>query len=148
MTRKVAINNCHGGFGLSLKAIEALAKLKGFGEVHHYSMSYEDRIYRKHSAEDAKYTKKYSGLNQYTFTENVGDSFTEEDVNDLFDKYILKLEYERDDKDLIKVIEVLGREADGPFSRLEIVEIPKDVNYQIEDYDGSEWVAETHRTWG
>lgn len=145
MTRKVAINKRHGGFGLSLKALEAIAKLKGLGELHHYSMSYEDRIYRKHSAGDRE---KFSRLNQYTFTENVGENFTEEDVDEFYNKCIFKLELERDDKDLIKVIEVLGREADGPFSRLEIVEIPKDVSYQIEEYDGLEWVAETHRTWG
>jgi hypothetical protein len=30
---------------------------------------------------------------------------------------------------------------------LEIVEIPDDVEYTIEEYDGLEHIAEKHRTW-
>ena len=30
---------------------------------------------------------------------------------------------------------------------LEIVEVPDDVDLYIEEYDGKEWIAETHRTW-
>jgi len=30
---------------------------------------------------------------------------------------------------------------------LAIVEIPDDVEYTIEEYDGNEHVAEAHRTW-
>ena len=54
---------------------------------------------------------------------------------------------ERTDPLLIKVIEELGKKADGQFARLEIVEIPDDVEWKIEEYDGSEWIAEKHRTW-
>jgi hypothetical protein len=28
-----------------------------------------------------------------------------------------------------------------------IVEVPADVDWYIEEYDGLEWVAEKHRTW-
>jgi hypothetical protein len=55
----------------------------------------------------------------------------------------------RDDPDLIAVIEELGCDAAGrDNSQLEIVEIPDDVEWQIGEYDGDEWVAEVHRTWG
>lgn len=54
----------------------------------------------------------------------------------------------RDDPAVIKIIEELKEEANGPYSDLSIVEIPDDVEWQIEDYDGVEWVAEKHRTWG
>jgi hypothetical protein len=27
------------------------------------------------------------------------------------------------------------------------VDIPDDVKWEIEEYDGNEWVAEVHRTW-
>ena len=30
---------------------------------------------------------------------------------------------------------------------LKIVEIPEGVRWEIEEYDGKEWVAEMHRTW-
>ena len=48
---------------------------------------------------------------------------------------------------LIKVVEQLGEAANGPGAKLKVVEIPDDVAWQIEEYDGREWVAEEHRTW-
>jgi hypothetical protein len=53
----------------------------------------------------------------------------------------------RNDKHLIQVIEELGKKASGNFSDLKIVEIPDDVDWIIQEYDGMEWVAERHRTW-
>ena len=53
----------------------------------------------------------------------------------------------RDDEHLIAVIELMGEEANTEFSELKIVDIPDDVNWCIEEYDGKEWVAERHRTW-
>ena len=41
----------------------------------------------------------------------------------------------------------LGIEANGTHANLKIVEIPADVAWQIDDYDGLEWVAEQHRIW-
>jgi hypothetical protein len=40
-----------------------------------------------------------------------------------------------------------GVNLDGQFSELKIVEVPDDVNWYIEEYDGMEHVAERHRTW-
>lgn len=48
---------------------------------------------------------------------------------------------------LIDVVETLGEKANGDFAKLKIIEIPDDVKWQIEDYDGVEWIAEVHRTW-
>jgi len=53
----------------------------------------------------------------------------------------------RDDITLIKVIERLGDVANDSLANLEIVEIPDDVTWKIDEYDGVEWVAESHRTW-
>ena len=61
--------------------------------------------------------------------------------------------YERDfcidraDPDLIAVIEQLGTEADGFCSKLRIIDIPDDVEWEIEDYDGYESIHEVHRSW-
>ena len=54
---------------------------------------------------------------------------------------------ERDDPYLIHVVEELGEKSWGVCSKLEIIEIPDDVEWTIEEYDGREWVAEVHRTW-
>lgn len=53
----------------------------------------------------------------------------------------------RDDKDLVEVVEELGGEASGGCADLKIVEVPDDVKWHIEEYDGLEHVAEVHRTW-
>lgn len=54
---------------------------------------------------------------------------------------------DRDDPDLIAVVEIMREKANGDHARLKIVEIPHDVEWIIEEYDGREWVAEKHRTW-
>lgn len=53
----------------------------------------------------------------------------------------------RDDKTLVDIVERMGPAANGLAVKLEVVEIPDDVDWQIEDDDGREWVAEKHRTW-
>jgi hypothetical protein len=53
----------------------------------------------------------------------------------------------RDDPVLIQVVRELGTQANAPVAKLKIVEIPASVEWQIEEYDGKEWVAERHRTW-
>lgn len=58
------------------------------------------------------------------------------------DRYI-----KRDDQYLVKVVRELGMSANGPYANLKIIEIPGDVEWHIEEYDGLEWVAEDHRTW-
>ena len=53
----------------------------------------------------------------------------------------------RDDAHLIAVVELMGRAADGGYAELKIIEIPDDINWYVEEYDGREWVAERHQTW-
>ena len=54
---------------------------------------------------------------------------------------------ERNDPQLIKVVESLGEAANGEHAELKIVEIPDGVEWTIEEYDGNESVAERHRVW-
>lgn len=56
-------------------------------------------------------------------------------------------EMQRDDPVLIKIVEDLGAEANGSYAKLKVVEIPDDVDWAIDEYDGKERVAEKHRTW-
>lgn len=58
-----------------------------------------------------------------------------------------EFEIARDNPVLIRIVEEMGNAANGRYSELKIVEIPDDVNWYIEEYDGLEWVAERHRTW-
>jgi hypothetical protein len=53
----------------------------------------------------------------------------------------------RDDEHLVAIVDEMGKEANGSFADLKIVEVPSDVAWQIEEYDGAEWIAEQHRIW-
>jgi len=60
---------------------------------------------------------------------------------------VSSLDIERDDPRLIQIVEELGEDAAGYGAMLKIVEIPDDVDWEINEDDGSEWIAEKHRTW-
>ena len=53
----------------------------------------------------------------------------------------------RDCPHLVAMVEEGGTDVDGIFSELKVVDVPDDVNWYIEEYDGMEHVAERHRTW-
>lgn len=93
--KKIVINTCYGGFGLSDLAMRRYAEIKKI-----------------------------------------------EDVNTIhcFDIH-------RADPALVQVVEELGKKSNDIYSELRIVEIPEDVSWYIEEYDGNEHVAERHRTW-
>ena len=48
---------------------------------------------------------------------------------------------------LVRVVEELGKAANGLCSALKIVDVPNDVSWHIEEHGGSEHVVEDHRTW-
>ena len=54
---------------------------------------------------------------------------------------------ERNDPNLVKVVQELGVDAETPYSELKIVEIPDGIKWHIHEYDGVEHVAEDHRIW-
>ena len=53
----------------------------------------------------------------------------------------------RNDPILVEIVEQLGEDAGHCFAELKVVDVPDDVQWQIEEYDGKEWIAEKHRTW-
>jgi hypothetical protein len=53
----------------------------------------------------------------------------------------------RDDELLVRIVEELGKAADGIHGKLKVVEVPDDINWYIEEYNGWEKVAERHRSW-
>ena len=60
--------------------------------------------------------------------------------------------YEYDDDrtnpKLVEVVELLGADANGRHAQLKVVEIPDDVDWYIDEYDGRETVREKSRCWG
>ena len=120
--RKVAINRCFGGFGLSDEAFEKLLTRKG--------IAFEKVV-----------NPEKSSLFGTTYFEagHVGED----------DHYLYEHQFcdKRDDPDLIAVIEEMGQESWGWASEIAIVEIPADADWHVAEYDGLEHVAENHRTW-
>lgn len=64
-----------------------------------------------------------------------------------WDKSGHKLDDDRSNLQLVSTVEKLGAAASGPYANLKVVEVPDDVQWEIAEYDGSEHVAEQHRTW-
>lgn len=128
--KKIVINDCFGGFGLSYKGLMRYAELKG--------MSLYAYVYDFKSKEKIPWdgTGKEPIFLSYS---------TNSDLSE--DSHFWRDGIERDDPALIQVIEELGKEADGKHSSLKIVQIPDDVKWYIAEYDGDEHVAEHHRTW-
>ena len=49
--------------------------------------------------------------------------------------------------DLIQALKKLGEDANGEYSKISIVDVPDDINWGIDDYDGAESVHEAHAVW-
>ena len=57
-------------------------------------------------------------------------------------------DWDRFDPVLLEVFHELGTERfSGDCASVEITEIPDGTSYNIEEYDGQEWISETHQTW-
>lgn len=136
---KVVINKCYGGFGLSSKA-EALYAEKAGIKIYRYSGSYKQK--RTKLAIDEE-----GGIITHTFTKDFGETMPD-DTKESNKYYWSHNDIDRNDPFLVQVVEELGEEANSSFSILQIVNVPDNVNWYIEEYDGNEWVAEQHNTWG
>jgi hypothetical protein len=88
---------------------------------------------------------KYKGLNLRKVEREPGSVLgTDYYIGDEWFNY---REIPRNDTDLVRVVSELGEKANGFCASLKLVDIPDDVEWFIEEYDGNEWVAEKHRTW-
>ena len=118
--RKIVINRCHGGFGLSHAAILRYHELAG------------GRIYWR----DLEPSSSWSPKLYYLDPECTDHNHWSDTVLD------------RDDPVLVRVVEEMGSEhAGSDHAVLKVVRVPADVDWIIQEYDGMEWIAERHRTW-
>lgn len=141
--RKVVINACHGGFGLSRAAVEAYAKHKGI------KLYIEEPTGQFASISEPDYW--LVPPKQRPPSQDAWQSWTMEqraESNRLHkEAELYPRDIQRDDPALVAAVEELGDAAGGKYAKLRVIEIPADVEWQIEEYDGSEWIAEKHRTW-
>lgn len=147
-TKEIIINKCWGGFGLSHRAMMLYAKLSGF-KLYPF---FEEREKKgeKWSPTTGKF-KPYRGekskdnpydLIFYSKKPLKKDGTYEED------SYFSDYNIGRDDKNLVKVVKMLGKKSFSGHTKLKIVKIPANIKWKIHDYDGMESVEEEHKSWG
>lgn len=146
---KIVINNCFGGFGLSHRAIIRYAELKG---IKLYSWADESTIRIYGIDKINELIKKRAIIHYTTVSKEAYYKLKKEDEKlgnweKSSNTYFFECNIERTDKFLIQIIEELGKEANGQCAKLNIVEIPDNINWHIEEYDGNEHIAEDHKTW-
>ena len=78
----------------------------------------------------------------FSLSKHVFDFFKKNN-HSVDDRYGIK----RDDPVLVNAVKLLGKKANGPYAELEIVKVPKGVEWVIDEYDGMETVQEAHRSW-
>lgn len=140
---EIIVNRCYGGWNLSHAAYMRIAELKGM-TLYPYMMKstmrndkYEHVHVRTESSE-SDFFVQYSNRDLGETTAKFADT-------DLV--WYRGTNEERTDPDIIKVVRELGEAASGRCSRLEIVEIPDGVNWEVDEYDGMETIHEVHRSW-
>lgn len=157
---KVVINRCFGGFGLSPHALKRIAELQG-REIYFFTMNYstkgdrseyipfnidKDRPSMLISAFDIPNPNEVLASTKDWYKMSMDEKKLANQLH--ADHYIGDSQFSRDDPLLVQVVEELGEKSWGHCAELAIVEVPDDVVWTIEDYDGNEHIAEAHRTWG
>lgn len=154
---KVVINACFGGFSLSPRAVKAYADRKGWpcfffdqpvkGQITRISDKeafaktglWGPRAYRVATVEELPPSQDNWRALSLDERQASNKAWNEISISDR--------DIERNDPDLVAVVETLGKLANGRCAELRVVEIPDGVEYEIEEYDGNEHIAERHRTW-
>jgi hypothetical protein len=137
---KVVVNRCFGGFSLSAFGVRRYLELKGITAVCYLRKGdLHERI------DDDINLYPEGNLQEFdVFTKNVGKLVT---YNQLAEYSSPNRDIPRDDPDLVRVVEELGEKANGRCANLAVVDVPDDVSWYIDEYDGSESVEERHRSW-
>lgn len=120
---EIVINKCYGGFGLSDEAYQWLIDEKGW--------------------KASEYNKDGN------LPKDARISISDDKPNSIMDKYYHSWydNKERSDPDLIAVVKALGEKANGRHAQLVILDIPDNIDFEINDYDGIESIHEAHRSW-
>lgn len=141
---KVIINSCYGGFGLSLEVLyRSIKENIPVFECYEYG---DERMTRDWDSLLSKMNKKYKEFK----TSNVYNWLYDEKEKKMYAFKSFHGEEShkiRTNPDLIKIVEEMGEKANGRCAELSIVDIPDDVDWFIDEYDGIESVHEKHRVW-
>lgn len=130
---EIAINKCHGGFSFSHEALQWLCDhgMKSIAvEPNEYfgGKDYTQQLENWRKDKTPWFGPIFSSDEKFVLT----------NPNDLED---------RTNPILIKCIKTLKNKVNTRVSEIKIVSIPAKTKWIIQQYDGSEWIAEEHQTW-
>lgn len=130
---EIVVNRCYGGFGLSHEATMEYAKRKG---ITLYAFVQKGRKYIPYEGERDKNAilVYYATASDWPVTQD-HDAFW-------YDRNL-----DRSDPVLVSVVKDWGERASDTLAKLAVVDIPDDVDWEIDEYDGYESVEEKHRSW-
>jgi hypothetical protein len=141
-TRKVVIST-RGAFGISPEATLELYK-RGSSAI--LARRIEDVFLENGEGPAHRFDEQIYGWREYFSARKPLDPFQTYFSPD--EKFVLTCpNIARDDSDLVEVVEQLGTRSNDALSTLEVIEIPEDVKWYVQDCEGIEHVAEEHRTW-
>jgi hypothetical protein len=146
--KKIVINGCFGGFGLSHAGVMRYAASKGL-KLYRYFDASTKRIYGDDYHKGCAHytTESIPGVEGDVLPEDGGPLDRGPASQFLNEHYWSDHDIPRDDPALVETVEELGDIANGDCASLRVVEVPDDAEWEIDEYDGSEHVAEKHRTW-
>lgn len=142
---KVVINKCYGGFELSVEALEWLYEHKAdCVELYQCTEFFQNVKEIKECIEkyeDFKQNPKPIRERPWNLVALTPDKLNVICFKDNDEK-------NRSDPTLIKCVETLKEKSFGSHAKLEIINIPDDIDFEIDEYDGIESIHEKHRSWG
>ena len=130
---KIVKNDCFGGFGLSVKGKLRLGELRG---TPFYIFTNAPGTFTGSPTPWDGVTEPPLGLYYYCTAKEWDESLA------VYDSDI-----PRDDHCLVQVVEELGDEANNRFAKLIVVEVPDNIEWYVDEYDGAETIRENHREW-
>ena len=120
---KIAVNKCFGGFSVTREVVDKLRK-KG------HKITVIGEMYS-----DGSGPRKASFYEENYHLSNIDFGIDGDDYNK-----------HRCHTDLIEAIETTKKPS-GSMAEIEIVEIPDDVDWELDEYDGIETIREKSRSW-
>jgi hypothetical protein len=141
---KVVINACFGGFSLSPEA--TLELWRRGGPVTATPVA---EFYGKSGNADADLAAWRVYLANPALRRSLAHTtvFSPDETLALYAGRCNNDDGMRSHPELVKLVEEMGEAAWGACAKLKVVEVPDDVDWEIDEYDGSECVSEKHRSW-
>jgi hypothetical protein len=134
--RKIVINNCYGGFGLSNEAKERLLEKVGIDVKYAFNINSFRKIYVIDKINEDK-IKKHKWIEIYSKDYLLKNKIKDNEIP----IYVYDDDIPRHMPELVEVVEELKEKANDIYSKLKIINCYSKI-YKIDEYDGLEKLVE------